>query len=85
MQISEELGSGVEEKDAECVDSMPASSNTSEAPKIATHKQIYLNVPNVNYLGLDIQMQHVGIQVKCYPCVPYEEFSLLQSHRSQVA
>lgn len=38
MQISEEVGSGVEEKDAECVDSMPASSNTSEAPKIATHE-----------------------------------------------
>lgn len=38
MQISEEVGSGVEEKHAEYVKSMPASSNNSEAPKIATYQ-----------------------------------------------
>lgn len=38
MQVSEEVGSGVEEKRAEYVKSMPASSNNSEAPKIATYQ-----------------------------------------------
>lgn len=40
MQISEEVGSGVEEKHAEYVKSMPASSNNSEAPKIATYQHV---------------------------------------------
>lgn len=74
MQISEEIGSGVEEKDVECVKSMSASSNNSEAPQTGTNQQIYLNVPNVNYLGLDIQMQNLCIQVK-YTFIPCEGFS----------
>lgn len=72
MQIPEKVGSGVEEKDAECAESMPASCNNSEAPKTATNQQIYLNVPNANYL--DIQMQHLCIQVK-YTFIPYGDFS----------
>lgn len=74
MQISEGVGRGVEEKDAECAESMPAPSNNSEAPQTATNQQIYLNVPNVNYPGLDIQMQNLCLQVK-YTFVPYEGFS----------
>lgn len=79
MQIPEKVGSGVEEKDAECAESMPASCNNSEAPKTATNQQIYLNVPNANYL--DIQMQHLCIQVNSI----WRFFSFLQSHKSQAA
>lgn len=54
---------------------MPASSSNSEAPKIATYPQLYLNAPNINYLGSDIQMsEHLCTQVKHYTFVPYEGF-----------